>query len=324
MGLILNIGRQGAYFFLILFGVSFLTFVLSQLVPGDPAEILLRGSQEAPSQEQIMSMRRDLGLDKSLVERYALWLGRVLKGDLGDSWRTGQPVLREITDHLPATLELTFFTFILVVLVSSAAGFLSALKQDKPLDRLSGIWAVVFLSLPNFWLGTLLIYFLALKLNWFPVLGRGGFSHLVLPVLTLALPVAALQSRVLRTRVLELLSRDDIRFARAKGLKTKTIVKNHLIRNALPSVIALWGLTLGNLLGGSFIVESIFSWPGLGRLTVEAVLNRDQPLIQGTILFLTLCFAVINLGVDWVQKVLDPRLKAESFQFREGTEERGF
>jgi ABC-type dipeptide/oligopeptide/nickel transport system permease component len=324
MGVIIGIGRKGAYFFLVLFGVSFLTFGLSLLGPGDPAEILLRGSQEAPSQEQIMSMRRDLGLNRSLVERYALWLGLVLKGDLGNSWRTGQPVLREITDHLPATLELTFFTFILVVLVSSATGFLSALKQDQPLDRLSGIWAVVFLSLPNFWLGTLLIYFLALKLNWFPVLGRGGFSHLVLPVLTLGLPVAALQSRVLRTRVLELLSRDDIRFARAKGLKTKTIVKNHLLRNALPSVIALWGLTLGNLLGGSFIVESIFSWPGLGRLTVEAVLNRDQPLIQGTVLFLALCFVVINQGVDWVKKVLDPRLKAESFQFSEGIEEREF
>jgi ABC-type dipeptide/oligopeptide/nickel transport system permease component len=324
MGLILNIGSKGTYFFLILFGMSFLTFGLSQWVPGDPAEILLRGSQEAPSQEQIRSMRRDLDLDRSVVERYVLWLGRVLKGDLGDSWRTGQPVLREITDHLPATLELTLFTFILVVLVSSAAGFLSALKQDKPLDRLSEIWTVIFLSLPNFWLGTLLIYFLALKLNWFPVLGRGGLVSLVLPVLTLGLPVAALQSRVLRTKVLELLGRDDIRFARAKGLKTRTIVKNHLIRNALPSVIALWGLTLGNLLGGSFIVESIFSWPGLGRLTVEAVLNRDQPLIQGTVLFLALCFVVINLGVDWVQKVLDPRLKAESFQFREGTEERGF
>jgi peptide/nickel transport system permease protein len=136
--------------------------------------------------------------------------------------------------------------------------------------------------------------------------------------LTLGLPVAALQSRVLRTGVLELLDREYIRFVRAKGLKTKTMVKNHLIRNALPSVIALWGLSLGNLLGGSFIVESIFTWPGLGRLTVEAVLNRDQPLIQGTVLFMALCFVIINQGVDWVQKAIDPRLKAESFQPEEG------
>jgi peptide/nickel transport system permease protein len=319
-----GLSRKTAYFLLVLLGVSFLTFWLCQMIPGDPAEILLREGQEAPSPEQIQSMRRDLGLDDNLADRYRHWLGRVLKGDLGRSWRSGRPVIREIADHLPATLELTLFTFILVVLVSSTTGFLSALKQDKLLDRLSGIWAVLFLSLPNFWLGTMLIYFLALRLNWFPVLGRGGLSHLVLPVLTLGLPVAALQSRVLRTRVLELLNREYIRFAKAKGLKTRTLVKNHLIRNALPAVIALWGLTLGNLLGGSFIVETIFSWPGLGRLTVEAVLNRDQPMIQGAVLFITLCFVVINQGVDWVQKALDPRLKAESFQLGDGAEEGGF
>jgi peptide/nickel transport system permease protein len=316
--------RKTAYFLLLLLGVSFLTFGLCQKIPGDPAEILLREGQEAPSTNQVLSMRRDLGLDRPLIERYFLWLGKVLQGDLGRSWRTGRAVGREILDHLPATLELTLFTFLLVVFITSLVGLMAALNKGRFLDRFSGFWAVLFLSLPNFWLGTLLIYFLALKLGWFPVLGRGGFSSLILPVVTLGLPVAALQSRILRTRVLELLNLEYIRFARAKGLGKGNLVKNHLLRNALPSVIALWGMTLGNLLGGSFVVETIFAWPGLGRLTVEAVLNRDQPMILGTVLLITLCFVLINQSVDSIQKVLDPRLKAESFQMGEKAGEGGF
>jgi peptide/nickel transport system permease protein len=306
------------YGLLILAGVSFLTFALAQWIPGDPAEILLRGAQESPSQEQIQSLSKELGLDRPLWARYLSWSAGALRGELGLSWRTGRPVIQELADHLPATLELTCFAFLFIVGLSSLGGFVAALRRDKLTDRLFGLSTVVFLSLPNFWLGTLFIYFLGLKWNWFPLLGRGGFSHLILPVLTLGLPVASLQGRVLRTRVVGLMDREYIRFARAKGLKTRTIVKHHLIRNALPSVLSLWGLTLGSLLGGSFVVETLFAWPGLGRLTVEAVLHRDQPLIQGTLLFLALMYGIINQLVDILQKALDPRLKTESFSPEEG------
>lgn len=310
--------KRGFYLLFLLFAVPFLTFTLVQWIPGDPAEIFLRWAQENPSPEQMRSLKREWGLDRPLGERYLQWLGGAVQGDLGRSWRTGRPVFQEIAEHFPATLELTVFSFLLILLVSTGSGFWAAFHRDRWIDRFFGLGTAVFLSFPNFWLGTLLIYFLGWKLQWFPLLGRGGMAHLFLPVITLAVPVASLQGRILRTRILELLDQEYIRFARAKGLRTGAVIKNHLIRNALPTMISLWGLTLGSLLGGSFVVESLFAWPGLGRLTVEAVLNRDQPLIQGTILLFAFIYGIINQIVEGLQKVLDPRLSTEIYRPEEG------
>ncbi|MFH0787380.1 MAG: ABC transporter permease, partial [Pseudomonadota bacterium] len=216
--------------------------------------------------------------------------------------------------RFPATLELALFSFVFVILLSSVLGFIVVWNRNKSVDRAAGIFSVLFLSLPNIWLGTLLIFFFSLQLHWFPVVGRGGFTHLVLPVLTLGLPIAALQGRVLRTAVLEVLGRDHCRFALAKGLRPWTVFRSHILKNALPSVISLWGITLGHLISGVFVVESIFSWPGLGRLMVEAVMNRDLPLIQGLVFLTAAAFVIINHGVEWILKLLDPRLKAQGIQ----------
>lgn len=309
---------QAAYLLLVLWGVSFLSFGLSQLIPGDPAEILLKEFQDGHSLEQTTAYRQALGLDKGFVERYGIWLGQLCQGDLGRSWRTGRKVIDEIAARFPATLELALGSFLFVILLSSALGFIVAWNRNKSLDRTAGTLSVLFLSLPNIWLGTLLTLFFSFKLHWFPVIGRGGVLHLVLPVLTLGLPIAALQGRVLRTAVLEVMSRDHCRFALAKGLRPWAVFKAHVFKNALPSVISLWGITLGHLISGSFVVESIFSWPGLGRLMVEAVMNRDLPLIQGLVFLTAATFVIINKGLEWAITLLDPRLKASGIQ-TEGT-----
>jgi ABC-type dipeptide/oligopeptide/nickel transport system permease component len=303
-------GRRAAYLALILLGISLVTFGLGRLIPGDPAEILLRERIENPSAKQVAELRRELGLERPFFYQYGAWLHRTLSGDLGRSWRTGQPVTREIAAALPATLELALLAFGLIVCLSTALGLISAARRNRWVDRVSRGWAVLLLSLPNFWLASLLIYFFSLKLGWLPVAGREGFRHLILPVLTLALPAAAFQGRVLRSGVLEILGQEYIRFARAKGLPPAAIFRHHVLKNALPAVASLWALSLGHLLGGSFIVESIFAWPGLGRLTVEAVLNRDLPLLQGTVLLMTLFYVLVNQGLEWFLGVIDPRVRS--------------
>jgi len=300
-------GRGAAYLVLVLLGISLVTFALGSLMPGDPAEILIRERIDNPSAEQVAGLRRELGLDQPFMHRYAVWLQRTLSGDLGRSWRTGQSVIREIAEAFPATLELALPAFGLIVVLSTGLGLISASRRDRWPDRFGRGSAVLLLSIPNFWLATLLIYFLALKLGWLPVAGREGLRHLVLPVLTLALPAAAFQGRVLRAGILDILGQEYIRFARAKGLPPGLVFRNHVLKNALPAVASLWALSLGHLLGGSFIVESIFAWPGLGRLTVEAVLNRDLPLVQGAVLLITAFYVLVNRSLEWFLRFIDPR-----------------
>lgn len=303
-------GRRAAYLALVLLGISMVTFGLGSLMPGDPAEILIRERVDNPSAEQVVGLRRELGLDRPFYHRYGAWLRRTISGDLGRSWHTGQSVTREIAAALPATVELALLSFGLIVCLSTTLGLISAVRRDSLTDRIGQGSTVLLLSIPNFWLATLLIYFLALKLGWLPVAGREGLLHLVLPVLTLALPAAAFQGRVLRSGVLEILGQEYIRFAQAKGLRPAVILGNHVLKNALPAVASLWALSLGHLLGGSFIVESIFAWPGLGRLTIEAVLNRDLPLLQGTVLLITFFYVTVNQGLEWFLGFIDPRVRS--------------
>jgi len=300
--------KRLAYLALVLWGVSLIAFGLFALAPGDPAEIILRDRQEAPSRESVTELRRELGLDDALPLRYARWLGKTLKGDLGRSWQTGEPVAGELLARLGATLELALAAFGFVVVCSTALGVVGAVYQGRAPDRLARAWSILSLSLPNFWLGLLLIMLLALRWRLLPLMGRGGLSHLIMPALTLGLSIAAMQGRVLRASLLEVLGQDYVRFAHAKGLSRWAVLKRHVLKNALPPVVTMWGISLGHLLGGAVIVESIFSWPGLGKLAVDAILARDIPLVQGAVLFMALVFVLATQLADLAHQWLDPRL----------------
>ncbi len=293
----------------VLWGVSLLTFGLQQMAPGDPAEVLLRSRAESPSSEQIAALRQELGLERPLPRRYLDWLSQAVRLDLGRSLYTGAPVAAEIAARLPATFELAGASFILVVLLSSLAGAWAAWHPGQASDRLPRWFSLALVSLPSYWLGLLLIYALALRLGWLPASGRDGWASLVLPSLTLALGVAAMQGRILRAGVLEVLGQDFVRFAHAKGLGRRRVLLGHVLRAALGPMLALWGMTLGHLLGGALVVETVFAWPGLGRLLVEAVLGRDWPLVQGVVLFMTLALIAASQASDLAGALLDPRQK---------------
>jgi ABC-type dipeptide/oligopeptide/nickel transport system permease component len=307
---------QVAKMVLTLLGVSWITFALLSFAPGDPAEMILKEIKETPAAEQIDQLRKELGLEGGVMAQYLQWLNKALTGDLGHSWRTGEPVLRKIAEHFPATLELAGAALLFIIISSTLSGILSARFQGMCLDQTGRIGTIILLSIPTYALALLLIYFFALIFPWFPVMGRGTPAHLVLPVLSIGLSLGAMQGRLLRTTLLEIHSQEFIRFAYAKGLTYRRILCRHLLPHTLPPIITLWGISLGHLLSGSFIIETIFSWPGLGRLTVDAVLNRDVPLIQGTILSITLLFSCVNLFVDVLAVGLDPRARRHELEIK--------
>lgn len=302
--------RLGAVL-LVLWGVSLVAFSLQIICPGDPAELILRSRYETPAPEKVAQLRQSMGLDRPATEQYLAWLGRVLRLDLGRSYRTGEPVAAQIAARLPATLELALASFALVVLLSTLLGLCAAWRGGRWLDRLLQPLSLGLVSLPSYWLALLLIAAFSLGLGWLPVAGFGGPATLVLPALTLGLGVAAMQGRVLRVKVMEALGQDYLRFALAKGLSRRRIVLRHLLPNALVPMITLWGMSLGSLLGGVVVVETIFAWPGLGRLLVESLLARDLPLVQGVVLLMALAFVLSSLAADLLQRLLDPRLGGE-------------
>lgn len=298
---------RAAGLLLVLLGVSLLTFALQLLAPGDPAEVLLRARAENPDPERVAELRAQMGLDRPWPAQYLAWLGRAARLDLGRSLHSGEPVAAEIAARMPATLELAGAAFALVVILSSLSGFWAALRPDAAADRLPRWLSLLLVSLPSYWLGLLLIYGLALGLGWLPAAGRDGWTSLVLPALTLALGVAAMQGRILRAGVLEALGQDYVRFAHAKGLGRGRVLGVHVMRGVLGPMLALWGMTLGHLLGGAVVVETVFAWPGLGRLLVEAVLGRDMPLVQGLVLSMTVALVAASQAADLIAARLDPR-----------------
>jgi len=302
--------RLGAVL-LVLWGVSLVAFSLQIICPGDPAELILRTRYETPAPEKVAQLRQSMGLERPAHEQYLAWLGRVLCLDLGRSYRTGEPVAAQIAARLPATLELALASFALVVVLSTLLGLCAVWRRGRWLDRVLQPLSLGLVSLPSYWLALLLIALFALDLGWLPVAGFGGPATLVLPALTLGLGTAAMQGRVLRVKVLEALGQDYLRFAMAKGLSPARIVLRHLLPNALVPMITLWSMSLGSLLGGVVVVETIFAWPGLGRLLVESLLNRDLPLVQGVVLLMALAFVLSSLIADLVQRLLDPRLSVE-------------
>jgi len=291
-----------------LFVVSVGAFALFALAPGDPAEVILRDRNEAPDPAQVAALRQELGLDDPLAVRSARWLVRACRGDLGHSWRTGAPALAEVARRAPATLQLAGCSFLLVVLFSVAAGVVAAFNRGRPADHVLRIASVLTISLPNYWLGLLLISVVAVQIGWLPVMGRGSPAHLILPALTLSAGAAALQGRVLRATLLQVMAADHIRFAQAKGLPPRVILLRHALPNALPPLVTMWAVSLGHLLGGSVVVETVFAWPGIGQLTVTSVLGRDIPVVQAILLTVAAVFMLVNLAADLVNRRIDPRL----------------
>jgi peptide/nickel transport system permease protein len=301
------------YLIPVMIGVSIITFALINLAPGDPAELMLRAEGMEPSREAVEALREDLGLNEPVHVRYGQWLWGVMHFDMGNSYRTGRPVAEELVDRFPATLELTIAALLFVLLFAVPAGILAALYRHAFIDHLSRILALLGASLPGFWLGLLLIYFFSVKLGIFPVMGRGGPQHLVLPAVTLGFTMAATYARLLRASMLDVLGQDFIKVARAKGLQEKWVIGRHALKNAVIPAVTMFGMSFGNLLGGSVIIETIFAWPGIGKFAVDSIFNRDYPVIQGYVFFMALIFVLANLLVDISIEAISKRPGARGF-----------
>ncbi|PYM53726.1 MAG: glutathione ABC transporter permease GsiC [Candidatus Rokuibacteriota bacterium] len=299
----------------VLFGVSVLVFAVLHLAPGDPAAIML-GAQA--TKEDVVRLHRDLGLDQPLVVQYVRWMGHVLQGDLGRSIPLGRAVLPEVLLRFKATLVLTAGALLIAILLGLSAGIVSAVKQYTWLDRISMGVAVTGVSLPVFWTGIMLIILFALQLRWFPSSGMSSpygsgvadvLWHLVLPAVTLGTASAAALARLTRSSVLEIIRQDYVRSARAKGLAERAVIARHVLKNAINPIITVLGLQVGFLLGGAILTETVFSWPGLGSMMVRAIQARDYPLVQGGVLLIATTFVLVNLVVDLLYAVFDPRIR---------------
>lgn len=305
------IGKRILQLVAVLFGITFLTFLLTYLSPGDPARLMLMATGVTPSDELVEQVRAELGLDKPFWVRYGIWLGQVVTGDFGTSYKYGRPVFDVLTSRLPATLRLTGGAMLLVVVVSFPLGILSAIHRNKVLDIIIRLFSFAGLSMPSFWLGMLLMLWFGVHLKLFPVTGSSGLHSLVLPTLTLALPLIAQYSRQIRAVILEEHSQNYVDGARARGMKEGTIMMRHILPNAMLPVITLLGMSTGALLGGAAIVESLFVWPGIGQMAVEAIFARDYPLIQGYVIWMATMYVVLNLLVDVWTHLRDPRIRLD-------------
>ncbi|MDI6603609.1 MAG: ABC transporter permease [Thermoanaerobacteraceae bacterium] len=303
------ISKRLLYMVPVMFGVSIITFGLINFAPGDPAELILRSGGVEPTREAVEALRVELGLNNPLYIQYGRWLWKVLHGNLGKSFRTGQSVSEEILSRFPATFELACSAMVFVIFIALLAGIISALFRNNLLDHLSRIFALLGASMPGFWLGLMLIYFFAVKLRLLPVMGMGGIQHLVLPTITLGFGVAAIYARILRAGMLDVMKQDYIKVARAKGLLEKWVIGKHALKNALLPAVTLFGMSFGHLLGGAVIIETIFAWPGVGKFAVDSIFNRDYPVIQGYSLFMAVIFVLINLIVDISYFFIDPRIR---------------
>ena len=283
-----------------------LVFGLIHMVPGDPVAQMLG---ESASVTQVERMRHELGLDQPVLEQYRIYMTGVLHGDLGNSFRNQKSVARSILDGYPATIELSVAAALFSILVAVPFGVVGAIRRGRAADRFISFASLLGVSLPNFALGPMLILLFSIMLGLLPVSGRGDFWHLILPALTLGGGLAATTTRMVRGSMLEEIRQDYVRTARAKGLNERAVLFGHALRNGLIPVITVLGLQAGMLLGGAIITETIFSWPGLGRLTIQAINARDYPLVQGCILTIALTYILINLATDVLYSVVDPRIR---------------
>ncbi len=287
-------------------GVVTLVFFLVHLIPGDPVELMLGETASRADQERL---RSDLGLDRPVAEQYGRFLLGLVGGDLGNSFFYRRPVRQVILEKLPATLELALASMALALVIALPLGIIAAVWKDSLVDRSAMLASLAGISMPNFWLGPLLIILFSLRLGWFPVSGREGPESLVLPALTLGTALAALLSRMTRSAMLDVLGEEYLRTARAKGLSEWTVISRHALRNALLPVLTIVGLQFGALLSGAVITENVFAWPGIGTLLIQAIQARDYPLVQGCVLVVALGYVAANFLTDLLYALSDPRVK---------------
>jgi peptide/nickel transport system permease protein len=307
--------KRIAWLIPVLFAVSVIVFSIVHLIPGDPATVLL--GTEAADPELLESMRRALGLDQPLHVQYVLWLQRIFQGDFGASVTTGRPVLRLILERFPYTVELALYALVLAVVLAIPFGTLVAVTNSQTLQLGFQGFTLLGLSVPQFWSGVMFILLFSVHLGWFPIVNFPAFTEdpwgnlraFFLPALTLALPNAAAIARVVRASVLEVSQQDYVLTARSKGLRERTVVFKHMLKNAMIPIITLVGIIAGYLLGGVIVVEKVFAIPGLGRLGVDAIVQRDYPVLQGTVLFVVVMFVLVNLIVDVLYVFLNPKIR---------------
>jgi ABC-type dipeptide/oligopeptide/nickel transport system permease component len=286
---------------------SVVVFLMLHLIPGDPASIYVGENQATP--ERLEEIRQLMGLDRPLYVQYADYVWSALQGDLGRSLQTDQPVTTVIRERLPNTFKLALAAMVIAVIIGVALGLLAALKHNTWLDTLSMSIALLGISMPIFWLALLLIMFFSVRLQWLPATSQPGFKGLILPAMSLAMLSAATLARLVRSSVLEVLRQDYLTTARAKGLPSRVVILRHALRNALIPVITVIGLQFGSLLSGAVITETIFARPGLGKLVVDSIQNKDFPMVQGAILVLATIYIVMNLLVDLSYALIDPRIR---------------
>ena len=289
----------------VLLGVSFVVFLILHLT-GDPALVLL--SPEATALD-VQRFREAMGFNDPFIVQYWRFLTGALRGDFGQSVRHGEPAFDLVVERMPATFELAGAALLLALALSIPAGIVSAVRRNTAIDYISTVIALLGQSMPTFWLGIMLILLLSVQLQWLPSSGRGGLEHLVLPAVTLGLFTTARITRLTRSGMLEVLNQDYIRTARAKGVSDPPVVWKHALKNAAIPIVTIVGIELGTLLGGSVITETIFAWPGVGRLSVQAIYNRDYPVVQASVFLLATTFVLVNLLVDVVYTYLDPRIR---------------
>lgn len=291
---------------IVIWGVSLIVFVLLRLAPGDPVSLLL---SETATPEQIEEARERWGLNEPIPVQYAIFIGNAVRGDLGDSLFFRQPAMNVLMDRMPATLQLSAAALLFSLSLAIPLGMLSALRRDSVWDYLGSGVAMIGQAIPPYWLGIMLILLFSVTLGWFPTSGRGTLAHLVLPAITLGSVLMALITRLVRSGMLDVLNEDYIRTARAKGLLERAVIVRHAMRNIMIPLVTVVGLQLGALFGGAVITESIFAWPGVGRVALQAINARDYPLVQASVLFISVVYVFLNLAVDIIYVYLDPRIR---------------
>ncbi|MCG8539490.1 MAG: ABC transporter permease [Clostridia bacterium] len=292
----------------VLLGVTFIVFTIMSFTPGDPAQLIL--GESAPP-EKVEELRAEMGLDDPFLVQYFRFVGNALRGDFGRSYRTKREVFAEIFARFPNTLILTIVAIAIAVAIGIPVGIISATKQYSLMDSISMVGALLGVSMPNFWLGLMLILAFSVGLGWLPFAGFEGASSIILPAITLGTGAAAIITRMTRSSMLEVIRQDYIRTARAKGVAEKKVVNKHALKNALIPVITVVGLQFGYLLGGAVLTETVFSWPGVGRLLVEAIKQKDTPTVLASVVFMATTFSFVNLLVDILYAYVDPRIKSQ-------------
>jgi peptide/nickel transport system permease protein len=302
-----GLGRRILILLPTVLGVVTLVFFFVHLIPGDPVEVMLG---ETASRADLDQLRADLGLDRPLAVQYRHYCTGLLRGDLGRSFFYRKPVAGVIAAALPATAILACAAMAVALVVAIPLGVLAAVRKDSPVDRASMILSLLGVSMPNFWLGPMLVILFSFRLGWLPVSGMGGVASLVLPAVTLGVHLTAILSRMTRASMLDVLGEDYLRTARAKGLANSAVVLRHGLRNALLPVVTIVGLQFGSLLSGAVITENVFAWPGIGTLLIQAITARDYPLVQGCVLVIALAYVAVNFVTDLLYSVIDPRVRS--------------